>query len=121
MNCTYCFNNNIPNHYQTGNSLSTECKGLCFHYDLLLKKTIFRSSVLSYLPNNPGSFRGEHQGSARLYMPHFFTVSELTFLHIYVSYYIIYLSSFSCSSLYSIYHAMIHTNGFVQFWNLRTS
>lgn len=54
MNCTYCFNNNIPNHYQTGNSLSTECKSLCFHYDLLLKKTIFKSSILSYLPNNPG-------------------------------------------------------------------
>lgn len=50
MNSTYCFNNNIPNHYQTGNSLSTEWKGLCFHYDLLLKKTIFKSSIFPVFP-----------------------------------------------------------------------
>lgn len=96
MNCTYCFNNNIPNHYQTSNSLSTECKGLYFHYDLLLKKTIFKSSILSCLPNDPGSFLvGErglgHQEDARLCVPHYVIISELTFLDIYVCYYITYL------------------------------
>lgn len=95
MNCTYCFNNNIPNHYQIVNSLSIECKALCFHYDLLLKKTIFKSPILSYLPNYLGSF-GEagHAMHVELCMSHYFNLKELTFSDIHVNYPIGYLFSF---------------------------
>lgn len=109
MNCTYCFNNNIPNHYQTGNSLSTECKALYFHYDLLLKKTIFKSSILSYLPNNPGSFIGG-PGASRVCKIMYATLFHHTWidiLHFRVNYYIIYLLLFSYSILYLIWHAII--------------
>lgn len=119
MNCTYCFNNNIPNHYQTGNSLSTECKGLYFHYDLLLKETIFKSSILSYLPNNPGSFLGG-PGTSRVCKITYTTLFHqwIDIVHIHVNYYIIYLLVFSYSILYSFWHAIIHSNGFVQFWTV---
>lgn len=81
MNCTYCFNNNIPNHYQTGNSLSTECKGLCFHYDLLLKKTIFKSPILSYLPNYPG-FWGEGVVTSRTHKTMYATSFHLKWIDV---------------------------------------
>lgn len=109
MNCTYCFNNNIPNHYQTGNSLSTECKALYFHYDLLLKKTIFKSSILSYLPNNPGSFTGG-PGASRVCKIMYATLFHHTWIDILyfrVNYCIIYLLLFSYSILYLIWHAII--------------
>lgn len=127
MNCTYCFNNNIPNHYQTGNSLSTGCKGLCFHYNLLLKKTIFKSSLLSSFPNDRGSWggggghrEGGHLESARLCTPHYFILSELTLSGTDVNDSIIYLLPFSYSILYSIWQARIQTDDSVRFWNIWT-
>lgn len=94
MNSTYCFNNNIPNHYQTGNSLSTEWKGLCFHYDLLLKKAIFKSSIFPIFPMiqvylGRGLWGAGKMSTPIISYPKWIDVS----LDILVNYYVIYLLS----------------------------
>lgn len=92
-------------------------KGLCFHYDLLLKKTIFKSFILSYFPNYPGLREGEglwNQEHVKLCLPHYFVVGKLTVLDIYVSYCIIF-KSFGYTTLHSVWKFKVHSNDFVQF------
>lgn len=121
MNSTYCFNNNIPNHYQTGNSLSTEWKGSCFHYDLLLKKAIFKSSIFPIFPMiqvylGRGTMRSWQDEHAPLFHPKWiyqvFRHSCQLLCYLLIITIILFCIQF--------WHAMVHTNVFVHFWNIRT-
>lgn len=86
-------------------------KGLCFHYDLLLKETIFKSFILSYFPNRPGLRKGKrlwHQGQVKLHLPHYFILGKLTVLNICVSYCTIF-TSFVYTSLHSVWKFTVHS------------
>lgn len=97
-------------------------KGLCFHYGLLLKKTIFKSSLLSYFPNYPGLWEGEglyHPTHVKVCLPQDFILGKLTVWDIYVKHCVLY-KSFGSTTSHSVWKFTVHSNDFVQFWSTWT-